>query len=394
MTRREALARGAAAAGGVTMLSPLVAACGIGSSSQGSQGSGTGSLAEPMANLAKSRAVPEFVAPGPPFNARAAAGKKVLYLSIIFDIEIVHTLFSGVTAAADSVGVHVDSFDGKGRTDLYVQGLEMAIARKYDCILFESIVNTLVDPQLKAVKDAGIPLVYLNELFQPGPGRTVPDALVAFDYVGGSTLAADWALVDAKGGDINAAIFRADSQRHITQEMAIRQRLQKYATGKLKIQTRVVPFSELSSGWGTVTQNVMTSEPKTNYIFPVIDGICVYVVPALHQANAADRVKIATFNGTASVLELIKAKDVVGADTGGAQAWEGWLDMDRALRLMTGNKIDPPPLNPDGSINEAKSPNRLFDATNISQFDLKGPEAAFYHTENAVNGFKKLWGVA
>jgi ABC-type sugar transport system substrate-binding protein len=251
-----------------------------------------------------------------------------------------------------------------------------------------------VDPQLKAVKDAGIPLVYINELFQPGSGRTNPDAIVSFDYVGGSTLAADWALVDANGGDINAAIFRADSERHKQQEAAIRQRLQKFATGNLKIQTRVVPFSDFSTGWGTVTQNVMTSEPKTNYIFPVIDGICVYVVPALHQANAANRVKIATYNGTASVLDLIKSNDVVKADTGGAQAWEGWLDMDRALRLMTGNKIDPSPVNADGTINEAKSPNRLFDTSNISQFDVHGVEATFYQTDNAVNGFKKLWGVA
>ena len=394
LTRRDLLTRGAALAGGLTMLSPLIAACGIGNNTQSTKGSGSGSLADSIANLTKSRGAPAFVAPGPPFNARAAAGKRVLYLSIIFDIEIVHTLYSGVAAAAQAVGVHTDTFDGKGRTDLYVQGLNMAIAQKYDCILLESISNTLVDPQLKAVKAAGIPLVYINELFQPQNNATVPDALVAFDYVGGSTLAADWVLVDANGKDINAAIFRADSQRHITQEMAIRNRLQKYATGNLNIQTKVVPFSDLSTGWGPVTQNLMTASPKTNYIFPVIDGISVYVVPALHQANAADRVKIATYNGTASVLQQIKAKDVVAADTGGAQAWEGWVDMDRALRLLTGNKIDPAPLNPDGSINEAKSPNRLFDSTNINQFDLNGPEAAFYDTQNAVNGFKQLWGVA
>src|SRR5258708_5592523 len=109
LTRRDLLVRGSMLAGGFS-LSPLIAACGTGNST-GTQGSGSGSLAEPMANLSKSRGAPSFVAPGPPFNAKAAAGKRVLYLSIIFDIEIVHTLYSGVKAGADSVGVLTDTFD-------------------------------------------------------------------------------------------------------------------------------------------------------------------------------------------------------------------------------------------------------------------------------------------
>jgi ABC-type sugar transport system substrate-binding protein len=386
LTRRQALVKAGWGVGGLA-LPGVLAACGQSSSSAGGGAAAPGgvSLSVPKANLARARGVPKFVPPGPPFDASSAAGKTLYYHSITFDAEIIHTMYAGVTEAAELVGCKVAKYDAKGRPDLMIAGLEQAIAQRVDCILLESINNKLVDRQLKAVKDAGIKLVYINELYEAGPGRTEPDALVAFDYVGGSTLAADWVLADSGGRGINAAIFRADSERHRQQEKAIRERLTKYGAGDVKIRTEEVPFADFATRWPVLTRSVMTSDPNINYIFPVIDGISLYVVPALHQAGAAERVKIATFNGTESVLKMLAAGDVIAADTGGAQKWEGWLDVDRALRVLTGNRVEP---------GEAKPPNRLFDKNNINTIDLGAPEEKWYDTQAAKDGFKKLWGVA
>jgi ribose transport system substrate-binding protein len=386
LTRRQALLR---AGLGVSSLAlpGVLAACGQnGSVGSAAKVAATGaSLSVPKANLAQARSVPKFVPPGPAFDASAAAGKTIYYHSITFGVEIIHTLFAGVTEAANAAGLKVVKYDAKGRPDLMVAGLEQAISQKVDCVLVESINNKLIDRQLKAVQDAGIKIVFINELYEPGPGRIVPDALVAFDYVGGSTLAADWVLADSGGAGINAAIFRADSERHRTQEKAIRERLTKYGAGDVKIRTEEVPYADFATRWPVLTRSVMTDDPKINYIFPVIDGISLYVVPALQQAGAADRVKIATFNGTESVLKLLAAGNVIAADTGGAQKWEGWLDVDRALRVLTGNRVDS---------GESRPPNRLFDAQDIKSIDLKAPEQEWYDTQAAKDGFKKLWGVA
>jgi ribose transport system substrate-binding protein len=387
LTRRQALAR---AGLGVSSLAlpGVLAACG--SSSSGGAGgaapAATGaSLTVPKANLAQARGVPKFVPPGPAFDASKAAGKTLFYHSITFGVEIIHTLYAGVTEAAQATGLKVVKYDAKGRPDLMVAGIEQAISQKVDCILLESINNKLIDRQMKALKAAGIKMVYINELYEPAPGRTAPDALVAFDYVGGSTLAADWVLADSGGSGINAAIFRADSERHRQQEKAIRDRLTKYGANDVKIRTEEVPFADFATRWPVLTRSVMTDDPKINYIFPVIDGISLYVVPALQQAGAADRVKIATFNGTESVLKLLAAGNVIGADTGGAQKWEGWLDVDRALRVLTGNPV---------KAGESKPPNRLFDKEDIGTINLKSPEEEWYDTQSAKDGFKKLWGVA
>lgn len=385
LTRRQALAKGAVGAGALTVPA-LVSACGGSSGEAGTTAATTSSvdLSVPKANLAKASGVPRFVAPGPAFDASGAAGKLLFYHSITFGVEIIHTLYAGVSEAAKAAGCKVDMFDAKGRPDLIVAGIQQAIDRKVDCLLLESVNNKLVDRQLRQVKAAGIPVVYINELYEPGPGLYEPDALVAFDYVGGSTLAADWVLADSGGKGINAAIFRADSERHRQQERAIRDRLARYGVDP-KLRTEEVPFADFATRWPVLTRSVMTDDPDINYIFPVIDGISVYVVPALQQAGAADHVKIATYNGTQSVLQELKAGNVIGADTGGAQTWEGWLDVDRALRLLTGNDVPP---------GEAKPPNRLFDGDNIDSIDLGAPEQEWYDTQAAKDGFKQLWGVA
>jgi ribose transport system substrate-binding protein len=384
LTRRDVLVKAGLGVGSLATLPGVLAACGQSGGGGGVAARGA-SLSVPKANLASASRVPKFVPPGPAFDASSAAGKTLFYHSITFDADIIHTMYAGVTEAAKLVGCKVAMYDAKGRPDLMIAGLQQAISQRVDCILLESVPNTLVDRQLKAVKDAGIKLVYMNELYQPGPGRTKPDALVAYDYVGGSTLAADWVLADSGGRGIDAAIFRADSPRHRQQEKAIRDRLTKYGTGDVRIRTEEVPFADFTTQWPVLTRSVMTNDPQINYIFPVIDGISLYVVPALQQAGAAHRVKIATYNGTQSVLQMLKGGNVIAADTGGAQKWEGWLDVDRALRVLTGNPV---------ASGEAKPPNRLFDKQDLGTIDVGQPEETWYDTQAAKDGFKKLWGVA
>jgi ABC-type sugar transport system substrate-binding protein len=301
-------------------------------------------------------------------------------------------MYQGVQEACAAAGCTASSYDAKAQPDLYVAGFNEAIAQGADVVLVESIANQLVNVPMKKALAKGIKVVFINELFQPGRGLAVPDALVAFDYVGGSISDAEWVISDAAGKPINVAIFKnSDFLRHTQQEMAIKATFNKYLPGKVKVQTQAVSVADDATRWPQVTTSVIQSNPTLNYIISVIDPLVQYIVPAVHQAGAANRVKIATFNGTASIMQYIKNNDVLGADVGGAQRWEGWLDVDRALRLLTGNPVQRVfPV----AAGEVKPPNRIFDSKNIHTINLNEPEGNWYDINSAIAGYKKLWGVA
>ncbi|MCU1487060.1 MAG: ABC-type sugar transport system periplasmic component-like protein [Actinomycetia bacterium] len=397
---RRSLLRGAVTVGAGLAFGPtLLAACGggdgagagaAGSSSTlgaatASKSSGSDAIAAARQRLDAARAVPTFLPPGPAIDASSLAGKKLFYLAITFNVEIVQNLYKGVREAAQAVGMTAKSYDCKGDPSLYVAGFEQAINQGYDCVLLESIPNSLVAEPMRRAIDAGIKVVMINEVMETGPGDPRAHAQVAFDYVGGALLDADWVLNDSGGKDINLVVFHAENLRHRAMAKAIKDRIESSCVGGCKVRLEQVNYADFATRLPTLTQTLVTSDASINYMIPVIDGMSLNIVPGIRQAGAADRVKVASYNGTGSVLEMLGRGEVVGADIGGPHAWEGWLDVDAAIRVL----LDQPP--PAG---EVKPPNRLFDSTNIGTLDLGAAEGTWYNTDAAKAGFRKLWNVA
>lgn len=383
LTRRQALARGAAAAGTLAGLGALAGAGGA----QARSTTKPGGIAELKAELDSFRRIPKFVPPGPAFDVSKAKGKTIFYLAITMNIPIVQTLWDGVQEAAKTAGAKAVNFDGKGQTALYVAGMQQAIARKVDCILIESIPSSVLAEPIRKAQKAGIKVVIINErnVSYGGPAIKTVDGAVTFDYAGAARLEADWVLVDSGGKNINCVIFRFPGYpAHHDMDDTIRARFKKFAVGGYKVHTEGV----LSKDWVTrlpvLTRSLMTRDPTINYMIPVVDAQSLFIVPTLHQIGKADKVKISTFNGTPAVEELVKRHDVVGCDIGSGFVWEGWADVDQALRVLTGN---PPARN-------ETPPLRLFDRSNIDSIDLKAAEGTWYNTDAAKEGYKKLWGLA
>lgn len=390
LTRRQFLGSGLAATTGMALSGGLLAACAEEDTTTFADEAAAGTLdvGAIEAKLAAARAVPEFVPPGPAFDASSAAGKSMFYLAITFNVEIVQNLYRGVQEAAAAAGCTTDVFDAKGQPPLYVQGFEQAINRGFDCILLESIQTSLVAEPMRRAQAAGIPVININEVAEEGPDIPWPDGLTAFDYVGGALLDADWILADSGGKDINVVIFHAGGPRHQQMADAQRQRIESMCIGGCKVTEEIVRFADFATRLPSLAQTAVNRDPSVNYMIPVIDGMTLNIIPGLEAAGAQERVKIATYNGTPSVLQLMKDNHVVYADPGGPHVWEGWVDVDQALRVLTGN--DPVP----SATEESKPPNRLFDRTNIDELDLSGPEEVWYNTAAAKEGFKQLWGIA
>jgi ribose transport system substrate-binding protein len=143
-----------------------------------------------------------------------------------------------------------------------------------------------------------------------------------------------------------------------------------------------VPIPQWADRLQTEVSSALVADPGLDYIVPIYDSMSQYVVPAILAAGAAERVKIATFNGTPFVLGMLQEDDIVEMDVGENLAWVGWATMDQAFRLIAGEdpaRSEHTPLRvfDDGNVDEAGTPPRLD----------TGYGSAF------VAGYKRVWGV-
>src|SRR5579885_1739361 len=93
-------------------------------SSNGSVSAAQKDVAYARAQIAKYRAVPKFVAPAPPFNARKAmAGKTIVSIPVSSEIPITAILESTMASVAKKLGFRFVHWQNQGKSDQWVQGM-------------------------------------------------------------------------------------------------------------------------------------------------------------------------------------------------------------------------------------------------------------------------------
>src|SRR5205823_3699350 len=95
-------------------------------------------------------------------------------------------------------------------------------------------------------------------------------------------------------------------------------------------------------------------------------GIAIYMLPAIHAANAQKRVKLVSFNADKSAMTSMSHHDVIVADVGSPLKWFGYAVADETLRVITGHR----------AIANERVPLRVFDNSNLP--NLKKDESTWY----------------
>ena len=98
----------------------------------------------------------------------AAAGKKVAY----FDSGPTHPYIAAMNrsfnARAKDLGMVVTQFDTPYDAALQARQIDDAIARKFDALAIQSASQSAVIPPLNRAKNAGIPVILINNPMKPG----------------------------------------------------------------------------------------------------------------------------------------------------------------------------------------------------------------------------------
>jgi ribose transport system substrate-binding protein len=329
------------------------------------------------------RALPQFHAPGPAFDARAcAAGKKMLAIPNNSGNQFLKGLIRQEIAAGAEVGLAVTEWENQGQPNQWVQGMNFAIQSHDDIIdLAPGLEPKLLDAQIRAASEAGIKTMvshFYDSSQTPAPGLI---AVLPVDFNKIGRIMADWAIVRT-GGKANVIIVEDDEilptaplVAGVTEELAANcpacKVTQQINVGLTEWSTRIQP----------AVQAALIANPTANFVIPIYDSMSQFIVPAIRLTGKSATVRIVTSDGTPFVLDYVQ-QGAVDMDLGKGLDWAARATIDAYLRTLCGVPMP----------NPVSAPFYIFDAHNAKD---AGSPASFLkgYGDDYVAGFDRLWGL-
>jgi ribose transport system substrate-binding protein len=345
----------------LALISLVALACGAESSSSGTQGSSSAQLNHAKQLLQQYEAVPPFVSPGDPFDAKKVAGGKTVFsLPSNLSIPFIQATSEAYHQLAAQVGVKVINWPNQGQTSQWVQGMDTAIARKVDLIdLLDGTDPRLIMPQVEKAKAAGIPVVDTHDL---DVGQEHPPNVAAFvdgHFVTAGELMAAWALTQTNG-KANALVITSNNYQNSFPVTDGMRKEFKADCPTCKVQYVNVNGPDWASKIQPAVQTAITNDPQLNFVLPTFDSMLVYVVAGVLAAAAKGRVHAASYNGTPATLDLIRTSGVVTFDVGENPADIAAAGLDQDMRVMAGL----PPSKDEHLVLRAFTPKNVDEAGN------------------------------
>jgi ribose transport system substrate-binding protein len=358
-------------------------ACGEDDESSEGRGPDAAGVEAAMATVERFRALPRFTAPGPRFDAPSALRGKLVYeIPITSEVPFVAAVEDGMRQAADEVGARLEVFPNQGEPSQWAQGIRTAIANEADAILLLAQDPELVRPQVEQAEAAGIPVVVLRTTGEGEPCPETGTTCVPGPFEQAGRLEADYVIADS-GGEANVLVITsndAPSTRSLVHGLR-----QEFARRCPACDLRFVdvPIPDWAAKLRGEVQSALVRDPMIDYVIPIYDSMSQFAVPAIVAAGRAEEIKIATFNGTPFVLEMIQDEEVVAMDAGENLAWVGWAAMDQAFRAIAGER----------PVRSERTPLRVFDAGNVDEAGTP-PRFDRGYGKAYAEGYRELWGVA
>jgi ribose transport system substrate-binding protein len=335
------------------------------------------------AQIEKFRAAPSFQPPGPAFDAhKVATGKTLLSIPASSSIPFVQTIQNGMKSISGQLGMHFIDWPNQGKPVQWVQGMNQAIDRKADVInLLAGINPGALGPQIAKAEGAGASVV-ASHLYDVNQPATNGADSVSIYYEQAGRLLADWVIAKTGGKadvlavTINEVVSTKPMMTGINDEFA------KHCGSGCKVSSINTAIADVATRIQPQVQSALVKDPKINYVIALYDSAeAPFVVAGIRQASAKGRVKVVTFNGTPSVLEMVKAGDVE-MDVGESLDWISYGIMDQVMRLAGG--MDP--------VKDPKLPIRIFDKDNVDETGTPPTDSKGYG-DGYRDGYMTLWGL-
>lgn len=381
MVRRAVSSRRVGALMAAGAMAVLVGACGSSSDSAGS----TGAAASDGDRLAGVRAAeqqlaaysrtPEFRAPGPAFDAtRAMAGKLVFSIPASTANPFNQAILDAQADVARNVGFRFDVWENLGRTSQWVEGVQRATTAGASVIdLLGGASPDLLGPQIRAAQAKGIKVTdsAINGITGQDGVEKSPnvDATNGLPYRLAGELMASWVIKDTEGKANVLVITSNDATSSPIVEGGVRDTFEANCPD-CSIKTVNVPLADWSTKITPAVQGALAQNRDLNYVIPLFDSEAPFVISALQTARRTEDVKIATFNGTPAILDLVR-QGRVAMDVAQDLGWVGYAISDNLMRLAGG--LEP--------VADEQVPLQVLTPENVDSFK---PTAY-------LDGYSRLW---
>jgi ribose transport system substrate-binding protein len=326
---------------------------------------------------------PEFIPPGAPFKVKdCMPGKKLLSIPTSSAIPFVDGIESSMAAVAKQVGFTFQQWKNQGQPTQWVQGMEFGINNKFDGIdLQAGIIPGALAPQVAAANKAGVKVFasHYEDTTQPSDPDVAVTLKLPFHEVG--DIIGNWITLKTKG-HANVLIIGSDdvlpSKPYSVRLMEV---LDTVCGPGCRHRYVGVTLPDWSTKIQSIVQSAMVADPTINYIVPLYDSMSQFVLPALTITGHRADVKIATFNGTPFVIDMVR-KGEVEMDVGESLGWIARSTLDGYMRnfcgLPSGDKLNVPLY--------------IFDAANAKDAGIPANFDQGYGDKH-IAGFNKLWGL-
>jgi ribose transport system substrate-binding protein len=378
-----------------------VAACGSDSSSDSSDsnstaaksdGGGKCDLAYVNDQIKQYGGYPTYADQGPPIDVSKLKGKTIYDIPLSSAIQFVNIIDQTMKQIATEQGIDFRIATNQGQQSQFVQGMNQAIAQKADAILLSQAPDPKVlQPQIVQAKNAGIPTISthwydVNDATDTPANVKAPNlaADVPFRFTTIARLEADWAIAKSNCKAHTIFIYASDSDGHKQMANAFQDELKTRCGSGCSVKTIGLPFSQWPTRLQADIQAQLSADPNVNWVIPDVDFGVQFAVPAINgSGKGTGQVKIATFNGTPSVLKQIRDGQIVDMDIGENLRWNAYADLDQTFRVMLGT--DP--------VKDEKTPIRIFNKDNIGETGDPPGYNKGWGTTDFVGGYRKLWGL-
>jgi ribose transport system substrate-binding protein len=345
--------------------------------------SASGGVAAAQKELDRFRGVPEFQPAGEPFDARAAVeGKTLFNIPASSSIPFVQTMSNGVKQLAGEVGMKYIEWPNQGRPVQWVQGMNAAMDRGAAAINLMAGINPgSLGPQVKQANAKDVPVMAAH-LYDVADTPASGTQTLSFPYETAGRLLADW-VVTKTNGDAHTLVVKIDEVVSTKPMMkGITDVFEQACGDGCPVSTINVAIADVATKITPQVQSALTKDPKIKYVIALYDSATApQTVAAIKASGKSGQVKVVTFNGTPSVLKLVKSGDVE-MDVAENLDWNSYAITDQLMRLIAGEE----------PVEDPKLPLRIFDESNIDEAGTN-PETAEGFGDAYVAGYRKLWGL-
>ncbi|WP_027479262.1 sugar ABC transporter substrate-binding protein [Gryllotalpicola ginsengisoli] len=376
------LVRAASLAAAVAALVSL-SACSTGPASTPSgadSGSSTSKLADTVAQLEKPRDA--YPVPDTPIPAVSALkGKTVYFIPWTQQAPQFSVTGTALKQALATVGITVQTCDGGATPSQVAACVDHARLAKAGAIVTDSIPYVIAANAFDEAQKASIPILISDQITDSA--HPASDTLAYIPTPGSKMMqaVADWIIVDSNGTAnvlINASTDSPSTEAYV--EAAKKEFSAQCPKCVVKLNSvSSANFSLIASS----TSSALLKAPNTGYVISEFDQFLQPTVGGVQQTGRTASIKGASTAAQIAGLQMLAAKNFLSVDAGQASAYQGWVDADAALRLMTKTKL------PSYEI-----PIRLFTRDNVA--DVKTDAAAeasgeWFGPTSFRDDFAKLW---